>query len=49
MPLWQIIAAAVVFLALLVIPLRSRWYMGCELGLLGAIQGGVVAFGAGWY
>jgi hypothetical protein len=49
MPLWQIIAVAVVFLALLVIALGSRWYMGCGLGLLGAILGGVVAFGAGWY
>lgn len=45
---WYIVVG-VVFLGLLLLPLRSRWYMGCALALLGAILGGAGAFGAGWY
>jgi hypothetical protein len=44
---WYIIITIVV-LVLVMIPLRS-WYVGCGLGLLGAILAGGAAFGAGWY
>jgi hypothetical protein len=46
---WYFIAFGIVFVGLLVIPLRSRWYMGCGFALLGAILAGGTAFGAGWY
>jgi hypothetical protein len=46
---WYVIVGGIVLLGLLAIPLRSRWYMGCALALLGAILGGGTAFGAGWY
>jgi hypothetical protein len=46
---WYVIVGGIVFLTLVVIPLRSRWYLGCGFGLLGAILGGATAFGAGWY
>jgi hypothetical protein len=49
MSFWYIIVGGVVFLGLLVIPLRARWYLGCGLALLGAILAGGAAFGAGWY
>jgi hypothetical protein len=49
MSLWYVLVGGIVFLGLLVIPLRSRWYMGCGLALLGAILAGGTAFGAGWY
>jgi hypothetical protein len=49
MTLWYVIVGGIMFLTLVVIPLRSRWYLGCGLGLLGAILGGATAFGAGWY
>jgi len=49
MSFWYVIVGGIVLLALLVIPLRSRWYMGCGLALLGAILAGGTAFGAGWY
>ena len=45
---WYIVVGGV-FLGLLLLPLRSRWYMGCALALLGTILGGAGAFGAGWY
>ena len=46
---WEIIISAIVFLVLLIIPFRSRWYMGCGFGLAGAILAGGIAFGACWY
>ncbi len=46
---WYVIGGGIVFLGLLIIPLRSRWFMGCGLALLGAVLGGASAFGAGWY
>jgi hypothetical protein len=46
---WYVIVGGIVFVSMLVIPLRSRWYMGCGLALLGAILAGGIAFGAGWY
>jgi hypothetical protein len=49
MSLWLIILMAVLFLALLVVPLGSRWYQGCALAFLGAVVGGGGAFGAAWY
>jgi len=49
MHFWHVIVGGIVLLGLLVIPLRSLWYMGCGLALLGAILAGVTAFGAGWY
>lgn len=45
---WYVIII-VVFFGMLIIPLRSRWYMGCGLGFLGAILASGAAFGAGWY
>ncbi len=48
MNLWYVIFLGIVFLSLITIPLRRRWYMGCGLGLLGAILGGGAAFGVGW-
>jgi hypothetical protein len=44
-----VIVGGIVILGLLVVPLRSRWYMGCALALLGAILAGGTAFAAGWY
>jgi hypothetical protein len=49
MTFWYVIIAGIIGVALVVIPLRSRWYMGCGFGLLGAILSGGIAFGAGWY
>ena len=46
---WNVLVIVIVFLSLLIIPLRSRWYMGCGLALGGAILAGGTAFGAGWY
>ena len=45
---WYVIVGGIVFLGLLVIPLRSRWYMGCGMASLGAILGGGAGFAAGW-
>jgi hypothetical protein len=49
MPPSLIMAVALVFLVLPLIPLGSRWYKGCALAPLGAILTGAGTFGAGWY
>ena len=46
---WYVIICGIMFLTLVVIPLRSRWYLGCGFSLLGAILAGAIAFGAGSY
>jgi hypothetical protein len=48
MSFWYLIFVGIVFLCLIIIPLGRRWYLGCGLGLLGAILGGGAAFGLGW-
>jgi hypothetical protein len=48
MKIWYVIFVGIVFISLIIIPLRRRWYMGCGLGLLGAIIGGGAGFGLGW-
>ena len=48
MKIWYLIFAGIVVVSLIIIPLGRRWYLGCGLGLLGAIIGGGVGFGLGW-
>ena len=49
MSFWYVVMGGIVFLCLVVIPLRSRWYLGCGFALLGALLAGATSFGAGWY
>jgi len=49
MSFWYVVIVGIVFFSVLIIRLRSRWYMGCGFALLGAILLGGIAFGAGWY
>ncbi len=49
MKIWYLIFVGTVFVSLIIVPLRRRWYMGCGLGLLGAMIGGGAAYGLGWW
>jgi hypothetical protein len=49
MTLWSVLIGGILFFGILIIPLRSRWYMGCGFALLGAILIGGSAFASSWY
>jgi hypothetical protein len=49
MSFWYVVIVGIVIFSVLIIQIRSRWYMGCGFALLGAILLGGIAFGAGWY
>jgi hypothetical protein len=49
MSFWYVVIVGIVIFSVLIIQLRSRWYMGCGFALLGAVLLGGIALGIGWF